>query len=300
MKNNQEGMLNPRRNGERVISLIQNGKKITIVSPFITRSGLAPLLKNISGDAHIILYTRWRADEVAAGVSDPEILKDLRAFDTVYLHPTLHAKAYISEGIGALVGSSNTTVFGLGWNNKGGVELLVESEDNDPAIRGLLATLENTSCEANSEIADLVLKQAGELGDIKAFRENESHGQMLNWLPAYSQPKALWYVYCGERDGKVTELAQPDLISLNVPPELTEKQFNIYIANLLIQGFPGLVAERVRNLTNYQAVNELKRLASTAGITLENPEKAWHTLAAWLGYFVPDDYRVGSGGRKLY
>ena len=78
--------------------------------------------------------------EVAAGVSDPEILDVLEEhgdFD-LSLVDRLHAKLYIA-GDRCLVGSANTTLAGLGEAGDGGnIEALVETTIDDPGIAATL------------------------------------------------------------------------------------------------------------------------------------------------------------------
>ena len=89
----------PQACGERLINLIKNASKITIIAPFIKREVLKVLLQHISNDHQVSLkiYTRWHAHEVAKGISDTDILDLVKKYDGyIFLHPLLHAKAYIA------------------------------------------------------------------------------------------------------------------------------------------------------------------------------------------------------------
>jgi len=291
----------PRRGGERVRALFKGAERIIIVSPFVTRAGVDPLLEVLSPGAVVTLYTRWRADEVAAGVSDTGVLTRLGPSGRVLLSPLLHAKVYLRPGRAALVGSANLTATGLGWRDEGaGLELLVEVPEADQALAALFNDLEAHAYLATPSLAALVDEQAKALAG--AFQRPPSippRALTKPWIPSYNVPRVLWAAYKGDWDPDVILLARSDLDALQVPPRLTERQFNAYVGNILIQGFPGRVAERLRGLSTFQAVTALSQAAHEAGIPVDNPETAWGTLVAWFRHFLPTQYEVASGGRTL-
>lgn len=301
--NDMASLHDPQCTGERVTQLARNASELVVVSPFVTTGGLEPILNMVHEDARITLYTRWRADEVAAGVADPYVLDMVAGLGgEVRLHHLLHAKVYLRPGTGALVGSSNVTLAGLGWRDGGGIELLVEAPEDDPGITNLLELLEATSSQATTAIRDQVLAQAAAF-DVQAPPEVESEPpelQLSSWLPTYSMPRALWRVYIGDREETVARLARPDLSALDPPPGLDEARFNAYVGSVLLQSLPGLVSQQLVNRTTYQAVNELARLAEERGLRVQNPEEAWRTLASWLSYFLPDHFTTVPGGRALH
>ena len=301
MEGSESQNLDPRLNGYRVAALLQGAAEVVIIAPFVTRAGLTPVLDVLPDDASVTLYTRWRADEVATGVSDPGVLELLGKRGVIFLNPMLHAKAYIRSGSEALVGSSNTTSTGLGWRNQSGIELLVDVAGDHPALLSLIDFLDATSVTATPEIAECILAQAKEFNVVLPTETvAEPVATSATWLPIYGYPQALWYIYQGKRDEQVTRLARQDLQALQPPPGLTESQFRAYVGSILLQGFPGRVAENLSNQGSYRAVRELSRLAESVDLQLDDPEGAWNTLAAWMGHFLPNYYSVGHGGRKLF
>lgn len=287
-----------------MLVLARDAEQFVVVSPFITRAGLQPILEALPGGSPLSVFTRWRADEVAAGVSDPNLLEDVEATGgQIRLHHMLHAKAYVSQESGALVGSANATATGLGWASNPGVELLVSTSANDPSLAGLLALLDATSPVATDALRQQVLEQAREFPP-SAFHEqpaDEGGGEdMASWLPSYSQPRALWMVYIGQRGQTVTRLAEPDLEAIDVPSGLSEEQFNAYVGNALLQGLPGLAAQELSNLSTFKAIEGLAAMASAAGLELNDPERRWNVLAAWAAHFLPDTYSPAVGGRALH
>lgn len=293
----------PHRTGQTALRLFEGADVAVIVAPFITKRGITPLLEAVGAHAPITVFTRWRADEVAAGVSDPNVY-DLVADrgGDVRLHHALHAKAYVYPGMAALVGSSNVTATALGWSGPGGVELLVRVAADEPAVVALLKLLEATASEATSQIRDQVLAHA-ELFDssqrLKGVDEDATPA-LSAWLPTYSAPWALWHVYTGDREEEVARLAQPELEALDVPPALTEEQFNAYVGSALLQGLPGLAAQQLSNRSAYQAVRALAKLCEDVGLEVEDPERQWNTLASWIAHFLPDSYKHAIGGPALH
>jgi len=172
-------------------------------------------------------------------------------------------------------------------------------EDDHPYINGLLEFLRATSPKADSTLAETIKDQAGKCLVDRWPEMTVGDRGTAAWLPNYSVPRALWYVYQGQRDRRVTELAQPDLEAIDPPSGMNEEEFNAYVGSVLLQGFPGVLVERLNNLSTYKAVSELRRLSELLGIEISDPEKAWGTLAAWCAYFLPDRYTIGPGGKKL-
>ncbi|WP_157431142.1 phospholipase D family protein [Actinomadura macra] len=293
----QQGF-DPQRCGERLLALVRDAEALTVVAPFITVSGIGPLLSALPGESTLEVITRWRPDEVAAGVSDPRVF-DLvsQRGGTVALHPVVHAKTYIS-GTRALVGSANVTANGLGWNRPGAVEILVEVAAEDPALVSLMAALRGTSATAMEADRDAILAAAAMLPPVP-LRASAEAADRIDWLPTYRPPEVLWKVYSGKREESVVELVRPELAALGVPAGLTtEEAFDKYIGAILRQGFAGRIARECSNLTTMKAIQRLIELCDEMGHTIDDPADSWETIAAWIAYFLPR-YRSVSGGSRL-
>src|SRR3546814_15701150 len=87
---------------------------------------MARLLGAIPDDIAVTCVTRWRPDEIAAGVSDLEVfdLIRARASGTLLLQPHLHAKLY-RTGDRRLLGSANISGRALGWHEPANLEILL-------------------------------------------------------------------------------------------------------------------------------------------------------------------------------
>lgn len=290
--------LDPQRCGERLLALVRDAKALTIVAPFITGSGITPILAALSDGSPLQVFTRWRPDEVSAGVSDPRVL-DLvsQRGGTLALHPGVHAKAYISEDR-ALIGSANVTSNGLGWRGPGAIEILVETAVDDPALVSLLSVLKRTSASATENDRDAVLEAAAILPRA-SVRPSLEATDRPDWLPTYRPPEVLWKVYTGQREESVAEIVRPELAALGVPAGLvTEEAFNKYVGVILRQGFTGRIARECSNLTTVKAVQRLVELCGDTDRTISDPADTWETLTAWIAYFLPGYQRI-SGGTRL-
>jgi hypothetical protein len=290
----------PQRCGSRVVELISDANGLTIVAPFITLAGLQPILSALPVEASVEVFTRWRPDEVAAGVSDPYILDLVGARGgTVALHPIVHAKAYV-VGTRALVGSANVTANGLGWGRPGAVEILVETTADDPALSELLSVLRATSSVASEADRDAVLAAASILPPARLQPPAEAVDR-ADWLPSYRMPEVLWRVYAGQREKELTDFVRPELAALRVPTGIDkEADFNAYVGAILRQGFTGRIAQECSNLTTIKAVQRLTDLCAQHGLTIEEPGQLWETLAAWIAHFIPGFQRIPGGTRLIY
>src|SRR6478752_6932644 len=100
-------------------------REFVMCAPFAKESVVSKVLSAVPKGVRIQLFTRWRPDEVAAGVSDTRVLSVVRSRGgAVYLYDRLHAKYYRNEN-DALIGSANLTATALGWGSNPNLELLV-------------------------------------------------------------------------------------------------------------------------------------------------------------------------------
>src|SRR3546814_20286660 len=85
----------PLRLGDALLALLSSATEpVFLIAPFIKQDAMARLLGAIPDDIAVTCVTRWRPDEIAAGVSDLEVfdLIRARASGTLLLQPHLHAK----------------------------------------------------------------------------------------------------------------------------------------------------------------------------------------------------------------
>ena len=146
-----------RRDGDVLVGHLSGARtRVLLCAPFIKAGVLKRLLTVIPTSVTLDVVTRWRPEEIAAGVSDLEIY-DLvfdRSGGSLRLLDNLHAKIYVADEA-VLAGSANLTATALGWCDDPNIELLTLIPITDPAIAnclGVLATARNASQEERDRI----------------------------------------------------------------------------------------------------------------------------------------------------
>ncbi|MFI9014478.1 phospholipase D family protein [Streptomyces griseus] len=261
--------------------------QVTVVAPFIKREVLAATLSTLPATVEDIeCITRWVPEEVAAGVSDPEIIelaeddKRLR----IALCSSLHAKLYLS-GDRCLIGSANLTGKATGRVPKANIEILVEAPATHPEVIRVLTEIEARSIEATPHMADLVRRQADLLKENRPTASDQHREEALQgWYPVTRRPEAIYPYYCGRAQfGRSVEAAiLRDLALLGMPAGLSETEFSDVIEDRLrkIPALQALVAgDRLSNVELQHALQE------GTGMTGEQARRTTETIAAWLRYF---------------
>ncbi|GII84178.1 hypothetical protein Ssi03_21680 [Sphaerisporangium siamense] len=261
--------------------------RVTLVAPFIKREVLVAVLSAVSASVRSIkCITRWVPEEVAAGVSDPEIIelteddKRLR----IALCPSLHAKFYIA-GERCLIGSANLTGKATGRVTNPNIEILIEASAEHPEVGRVLAEIETCAIEATPHMATLVRRQAELLKEHRPTASDQLREEaQQSWHPVTRRPEAVYPYYCGRaRFGRSLEAAiLRDLAFLGVPAALTEEEFSDWVEKRLreIPALRGLVeGSRLTNVALQHALQE------QAGMTDEQAKRATETIAAWLRHF---------------
>ena len=179
--------------GSRIRALFESAVgEVSVVAPFIKVNALRSLLDVIPTDTHLHCVTRWLPQEVAAGVSDPEILDMLeeRGNFTLSLVDRLHAKLYIA-GERCLAGSANVTLAGLGEGGSRNIEVLVETAIDDP---GIAATLEEIS-QAERPATRLMAQSARRLADSLSTSMVSTVDLKTPWFPISRRPEYAYQFY---------------------------------------------------------------------------------------------------------
>lgn len=206
-------------------------RELRIVAPFIKAARLQVILDSVASGVAVIVTTRWRAAEVAAGVSDLEVFDVCRkAGATLRLMDRLHAKLYLADGSAALVGSANVTGMGLGCSTSPNFEILVAVE---PSARSLIMTLgamDADSRPATDAERDAVAAAALEVPAAPPIPADAASSDAKPlWLPRFRSPDRLQAVYGrmgkGGRDEGVDEAALSDIVNLRLPADLTPPDF---------------------------------------------------------------------------
>ena len=273
--------------GDRIRALFGSAQgEVAIIAPFIKVGALISLLEVVPPDTHLRCVTRWLPREVAAGVSDPEILDVLeeRGMFTLTLVDSLHAKLYIA-GDDCLAGSSNVTLPGLGETSDGNIEVLVATTIQDPGVASTLGDIAEAERPATRTLAEATRRLADSLAQPAAEPDGEKP-----WFPHSRRPEHVFRLYSRPPMGYLVEadrILLSDVAGSNVPPGLEEKEFRTKIRALLATiplAEALLDATEDVTLTRADAHSHLELLATGDFSTND----LWLAFVNWMAYFFPD------------
>jgi hypothetical protein len=128
-------------------------RSITIISAFITSSGLSWVLRSgIRRDLLVTIITQWSPGDLLAGASDLDAYTLAQDQGWKFrLLPKLHAKALLIDDLRLFVGSANVTAFGLSLVPGGNRELGLCVGVSEAELR-TIAGLINESVEVSAEL----------------------------------------------------------------------------------------------------------------------------------------------------
>jgi PLD-like domain len=274
-------------------------QRVLLCAPFVKSTVLERLLTALDSGVEIELFTRWRPEEVAAGVSDTTVLTQMKERKgRVFLCDPLHAKLFRFDEL-TLIGSANLTAKALGWTPDSNLELLVEVAVETTAVEDLESALRAASIPATAEIATEIErvaallpkapKQVAERGASVSPREPTG---ALAWRPHSREPRDLYRAYVEGVD-RLTEVsaasATEDLIGLEVPPGLDREQFELLVGTRLLQA---PLIQRIDDLlSRSRRFGEMRDvLAEELGLDRGEATHAWQTTMRWMLYFLPRRY----------
>ncbi|NJP53883.1 hypothetical protein HCJ93_28405 [Streptomyces sp. SBST2-5] len=269
-------------------------EEVVIIAPFIKKAIFEEIIAAVpSSVQRITCVTRWTPAEVAAGVSDPEIVEAAQSDEriSIALCPSLHAKLYRADGR-CLVGSANLTGKATGRVPNANVELLLEVPIDHPEVQRVLGQINTRSTTATPHTAALVRQQAELLRSERVTPPSEDEAAPY-WFPETRRPANVYALYSGRQ--RFTSLVEAgivrDLAMLDVPAGLPEDAFNSEVEARL-HAIPEL-----GQLTTEQRLSniELQRaIAERTGDTEDQARRTAETLAAWLQHFGRYYTEVGS------
>lgn len=283
--------------------------ELVLVAPFVKAPALERLLSHAQTGVSVTCITRWRPEEVAAGVSDLEVFDVIasRARASLLLWPRLHAK-YFRADARCLIGSANLTSRALGWAHPPNVELLIEAPATHPRLVAFEQRSKVEARLATHDVRVLVGKAAAEIaqerkwhtaisgGDDDSEVVQPERGVMadldIGWLPSLRQPSELYRAYSSQREQLSTMsriAALRDLGVLNPPGGLSAETFSRVIAATLLQ-MPMIarIDAFAASSRRFGAVRDL--IAAETGMENRDASMAWQTTMRWLLHFLPDRY----------
>jgi hypothetical protein len=255
-------------------------REVVLIAPFIKEAVLRGLLDVVPPGADVRVVTRWRLDEIAAGVSDLEVwplVRDRGA--SLSLLNNLHAKAFIVDDL-ALVGSANLTRAALAGPDLGNVELLVEVDRGAPAVACLEEFVGRMAGSATDELYEVFMAAAGSMPNDPAPERS--------WYPKYRRPREVLPAAMGgpTYPPAQVELARAELAALGLSPTGAGVDRRVICAALSLQPL-------VRSLFAFTDVEGGRRfgemrdwLARTADGADADPQ----ALLRWVLEFLPDHF----------
>lgn len=276
--------------GDRIRDLFgRAANDVVIVAPFIKEEALRSLLTVVPESVAVCCVTRWRSREVAAGVSDPEIiyLLDARGNSELYLVDNLHAKLYIA-GPDCLVGSANVTRTGLGEVEKHSIELLIEARVDDPVIEAVLGEIAVVQRRATEEMAKSVMEIAGSLMEADGVVPAAATDSV--WFPRSVRAGDAYQVYSKPVRNFVKtsdRVVLRDVARGNLQPGLPSGDFRREIRDLL-KGMT--IAEQVLKCQEDEMLTFADAKAYLDGLADEqfSPFDLWRAFVAWMVEFFPE------------
>lgn len=177
--------------------------RVVLVAPFIKLDVFSAALAAIpSTVSDIKCVTRWSIAEVAAGVSDPEIVEAAhRDGDrcAIFLYHGLHAKLILADDV-SLVGSANLTGRATGIVQPENLEILVEIPSSHEEVARLLQCL-GDAVPATDELAEQLREQANLLNAAQPDFTKQlaiSTDHHPPFLPVTRSPRLLYGAYRGQ------------------------------------------------------------------------------------------------------
>ena len=292
--------------GERLKTLLVGSKRrVLLCAPFMKARVLETVLSVISDAIPVRIVTRWRAKEVAAGVSDLEVFEvaNGRPNTELALLDDLHAKIYVADD-DCLVGSANLTASALGWSERSNVELLVPACVRDEDVALLLRRLELAEAASFTRRSEVEMEAAAvvaAVGGVTTLDEGAGiaewcSGRMVAWLPRCAAPNRLYEVYQNADTTVVAEGTKEDAVAdlrdLNVQSRLARATFFEVVRNTL-QVMPAL--RRILNEVP-GGVTDARGIALVKGARPElagaDASEQWRIVRDWIRVFFEDEFEV--------
>lgn len=298
--------------GEWVLEGAQGvSEQAILVSPFIKYKSLKRIVDTLPHGTNLSVYTRWRIDEIAQGVSDLAIWNLLtnRSNSKLYLIQNLHSKYYRFDDF-IYVGSANITEAGMTWGRSSNLETLVNSKsdnidylDFECLLKLKSLEVDQTLFERTNQLVEQFKKNNQILSTptiediinvnlitsdvIAEFKEEYNNSRA--WMPLTRSPDILFDVYSGNYhlvSKDVLVGAYLDFYHLEIPANLDKTSFSSFISSRL--EMEPLIIELDNFLVEPQRFGELKEFLSN--FLANNSSHHWQTVMRWLLYFMPTKY----------
>ena len=279
---------------------------VLLVAPFVKATTLARLTELLTARVKLVCVTRWRPEEIAAGVSDIETYDVVtRHGGALWLRQDLHAKYYRCDAF-VRVGSANLTNAALGWSAGPNLELVVPVGAEEACARDFEEEVLRGAVRVDGDLYETV---ASMLKGWRARKEIVAPGvtesaksrnlELNRWMPLTREPADLYQVYLlphGDDLPKATrEAGVCDLAVLHPPTDLSEAEFHVAIGvNLLAMPMVNHVDRLLSTPQRFGTVRSFVR--RKLGASEVDASRLCQTLVRWLRYFLGIRYEYRRPG----
>jgi hypothetical protein len=288
----------PEHLGEDIKALFAGAANAVVVAPFITKTGLIPLIRALAPGGCLDVVTRWEPIEVRRGLSDPMIIDDVQATGgTVRLLPRLHAKVYL-VGNQALVGSANTTGPGLGFTTPPNIETVVAAAADDQALTRLFAKIDAVASRAERDYAIELVEYAATLPETADIPPPDQTAGEAHWIPQTMVPHRVMECYFGTAD---RDDYRADLGAIGAPKGLSTSAFKTHVGLVLRQGLIGRIYRECEGLQQWPGIERMRNLLADAGVESdETPATVWGRILNWFKFYLEttDSLNGGYSGKR--
>lgn len=288
--------------GERLKALVNGARRhVLLCAPFIKVGVLRTVLSGLNDGVAVRIVTRWRAAEVASGISDLEVfeLAIERPGTELALLDDLHAKLYLADDEG-LAGSANLTATALGWADRSNVELLLPVNRSDEDVARLLRRLGRAE-PATYAIRSAVEAEAAALNVARLDEGQDTSDDMGSarnqaWLPRCAAPGRLRAIY---EDAETTAVVEgtredglADLRDLHIPSGLSPSEFEEAVRDtlLLMPAFRRIIDRIPQGLTD--AAGTTLVLEACPRLSQSNAALQWRIVRDWISEFFQHEFEV--------
>ena len=278
---------------------------VVLASPFMKAATLERIVNHLPPAVSVTCYTRWRVEEIVAGVSDLECWDVIarRQNGQIRLIPNLHAK-YFRFDQSVYVGSANVSLAALGWkafpNLEAMVRLDVESQSWQSFECALAVDALEVTQEIVSDFTELVRQFSGvKLHEHKSVMQQvppgaDSSRRSAIWVPKLRSPEYLFKSYEGDngvmsRDG--IDAAFSDLEELEVPPGLPEAAFIALVRARLV--LMPIIVRIDKYAFSPRRFGEMRTWLARQ-LNKRDATDDWQCLMRWLMVYFPEKYALNS------
>ena len=294
------------KNGDRLLSVFGRAQfSIRIAAPFIKLHSLQRALAGVAEGVTVTCVTRWKPEDIASGMCDPEIFDVLkrRQDAKLFIHSQLHAKFFAADET-CLVGSANLTNTAFGWRTPSNFELLVELNSSESGLDHWWNDLLDGCVLATEDMRSALVKQAEviQASGTQRYRPEADPDNIEEWLPECPRWTGLWEAYVGDDDRLPTsalQSARSDLAVLNLPLGMSKDSFEIALKGVMRQTRIFQEIEQIARvgLTDLSAYNLLVEQFNVAS---KDAPRRWQHIKRWLSELYPDEFHLEANEEVLW